>query len=154
MSASAALTLARVAIIGQVVAAVIHAVSLCLLTLPRRSAVRPCRRLLCQRLGEHWLKVNAGAVVVALMRPTTENIVIGRRTLLLTILVICPGVLPPSAGLILTEVFLAILLTCSTRRVLLRRVKRNITNFEFFYVHLITPVLIALIRGLVRLLFL
>ena len=152
MPTSAALILAGITIIGQIVTAIFSAVTLCPLTLPRWPGVRHCRRFLCQRLGEHWLKMNAGAVVVALVRPTAEDLVVGRGTLLPTIVIVGPVL--PSSSLIVTEVLLAIFLTGSTRRVLLRWVKSNITDFEFFNVHLLATVFITLVRWLVRLLFL
>ena len=91
--------------------------------------------------------MNAGAIIVTLMRPTAKDIVVSRRTLLLTLVILGP--ILPSSSLIVTVILLAIFLTCSTRRVLLRWVKSNVTDFKFFNVHLLATVLITLVRWLI-----
>ena len=95
--------------------------------------------------------MDPGAILVAVMRSTAENLIVGRGTLLFFSSMRRPGINLS----VFVAAFGCLLTWSASLRGLLRRVeKRYITNFKLLDVHLFATVFITLVGWLVRLLFL
>lgn len=94
-------------------------------------------------------------MVVAMMRATTQNVIIGRATLLFFSSLLLLNSSSENIFLVLVAAIDSLLTRSASLCGLLCRVKkRNIPNFKLFNVHLFAPIFITLVGRVVRLLFL